>query len=182
MRKNVLRVLGGLAGLVALILIWGLLMPRNHVATSAVVIGAAPESVWVVVRDLGGLPAWWPDVTRSERRADQAGREIWDQTSSGWAMGIVVTEDDAPRRLVTTIDETPGAGFGGAWTYELIPEPPGTRVRVTERGWVANPLFRVMSALGGHHTTLDSYLTALGRRFGSTVTPEHVAPPPRIEP
>ena len=58
--------------------------------------------------------------------------------------------------------------------YWVEPCEGGTRVTVTEAGWIANPFFRVMAQLGGFHGTIDGYLTALGARFGEAVTPEHV--------
>jgi hypothetical protein len=39
---------------------------------------------------------------------------------------------------------------------------------------VSNPVFRVVSRVMGHHRTLDSYLVALARRFGTTAGAEHV--------
>ena len=182
MRRRLLWILGTIAALVAVIVAWGLMIPRNHAASSAIELRAAPDSVWTVVRDIGGVPAWLPELERSTRRAASAGREVWDQSMSGWEMALVVTEDEPPRRLVTTIDVAPDAVFGGSWTYEVIPQQNGTRVRVTEHGWIGNPVFRVITQFAGLHGSLDQYLVALGRRFGETVTPEHVAPPQRIEP
>ena len=48
----------------------------------------------------------------------------------------------------------------------------GTALRITEDGEVYNPLFRFMSQfVFGHHATVDTFLTDLGRKFGSvTVT------------
>lgn len=173
-RKLILGVVGTVVGLVLLLVIAGLMLPRDHVATSAVSLRQPPESVWLAVRDLGGVPAWWSEVTSAERVPDAAGRESWRQTVSGFAMTFIVQTDEPPRRLVTAIDTTGGAAFGGTWTYQLAPEETGTRVTVTEAGWIANPLFRAMSAIMGQHGTLDGYLVALGRRFGEAVTPEHV--------
>ena len=39
----------------------------------------------------------------------------------------------------------PELPFGGTWTYELKPEGTGTRLVITERGEVYNPIFRFMS-------------------------------------
>lgn len=81
-------------------------------------------------------------------------------------MLLEVVEDDPPRRLVGRIVDT-GAPFGGSWTYQVTPVDGGSRVSVTEDGWVSNPIFRFMARfVFGYHSTLDSYLRALGRRFG----------------
>ena len=157
MRSWVLRIVAVVVVVAAALLAAGLLLPREHVAASAVILRQPPESVWAAVRDLGGLPRWWPEVAVSERVADAAGREVWRQEMSGFAMTLIVTDTAAPRRLVTAIDAPPGAAFGGTWTYELTPAEGGTRVVVTERGWITNPLFRVMAHLGGLHRSLRKH-------------------------
>jgi uncharacterized protein YndB with AHSA1/START domain len=174
MRKWMLRIAVVLVAAIVALLVAGMLLPREHVATSAVTLRQPPESVWAVVRDLGGLPDWWSEVATSERVADPAGREVWRQEVGGFPMTFVVTEAAAPRRLVTTIEPRADAAFGGTWTYALTPASGGTRVIVTEAGWIANPLFRVMANVMGLHATVDGYLAALGRRFGETITPEHL--------
>jgi len=175
MRKWILRVTAVVVVAIVALVAAGLLLPREHVAASAVTLRQRPESVWATVRDLGGVPRWWAAVATATRVADPAGREVWRQDVGGFPMTFVVTDAAAPRRLVTTIEAPPGAAFGGTWTYELTAADGGTRITVTEAGWIANPFFRVMAQLGGLHRTIDGYLTALGARFGEAVAPEHVA-------
>jgi uncharacterized protein YndB with AHSA1/START domain len=174
-RTWVLRVAVVIVVAVVSLLVAGVLLPRDHVATTAATLRQPPESVWAVVRDLGGLPGWWSEVATSERVADPAGREVWCQTVGGFPMTFVVTEAVAPLRLVAAIDAPSGSAFGGTWTYALTPVAGGTRVIVTEAGWIANPLYRVIANIMGLHGTLDGYLVALGARFGEAVTPEHLA-------
>jgi hypothetical protein len=62
--------------------------------------------------------------------------------------------------------------IGGTWTHELTPDGSGTRLTITERGWVGNPIFRFVSRfVMGQTATIDSYLHALGKRFGEEVKP-----------
>jgi uncharacterized protein YndB with AHSA1/START domain len=131
--------------------------------------------VWSVIRDLGGVTGWWPDIRRAERLPDTGGHEAWRHVmKQGFAMPVIVVESQAPRRLVTQIDSPPGAAFGGRWTYEIAPADSGSRVSVTEHGWIANPIFRFMSrVVFGYYGTLDRYLKNLGKRFGQDVTPTH---------
>lgn len=170
-----LIVLGVLAGLLVLALVVGALLPRDHRVTSRIVLRQPPDSVWAAIRDLGGAPRFWPALRASERQPDPAGREVWRQTmTSGFAMTISVAEESPPGRLVTAIEAGPGAPFGGRWIYEIAPGPAGTEVTVTEEGWVANPLFRLVSRVAGQHGTLDGYLRALGARFGEPAEPRHL--------
>lgn len=160
--------------LVALAALGGALVSRDHRATSTVTLQQPPDTVWTVVRDLGGIPAWWPEITRSERLPDRDGREAWQQKMSGFDVPLVILDSDPPRRLVTKIDAGEGAAFGGTWTYELAPADSGTRISITEAGWVSNPIFRFMSRfIFGYYGSLDGYLKALGKRFGEEVVPTH---------
>ncbi|HEV8263912.1 MAG TPA: SRPBCC family protein [Gemmatimonadales bacterium] len=171
--KWVVIVVGGLVGLIALMALIGALLPRDHRATSTIMLRQPADSVWKVVRDLGGAAAWWPEVKASTRLPDRDGRETWRQKMGDFDAALIVVEARAPARMVTRIDGGEGAAFGGTWTYELTSVDGGTLVRVTEAGWISNPIFRVMARLFGYYGTLDGYLTNLGKRFGETVTPAH---------
>lgn len=172
--KWVLIVLGGLVGLVALMALIGAFVSRDHRATSTVTLRQPPDSVWKVVRDLGNIPAWWTAMEKAERLPDRDGHEVWRQKMSGFDVPIIVMESSPPGRLVTQIDPTSGGAFGGTWTYKLTPDSAGTRISVTEAGWISNPIFRFMSRfVFGYYGSLDKYLKALGTRFGETVEPKH---------
>jgi uncharacterized protein YndB with AHSA1/START domain len=154
----------------------GSLLPRTHRAASRIRLRHPPEMIWAVVRNLESVPGWWAEIRKSERLSDQVGQERYRQTlGNSVDMTLVVAESVPGRLLRTTIDAPPGAAFGGSWIYELKPAPEGTELRVTEEGWIGNPLFRVMARVMGYHRTLDSYLTALARRFGEPAIPEHVS-------
>jgi hypothetical protein len=57
----------------------------------------------------------------------------------------------------------------GTWTFEFVPEGDGTRLTITERGEVYNPIFRFMSRfVFGHTATMDAFVENLGKRIGET--------------
>jgi hypothetical protein len=171
--KWVLIIVGALVALVVIALVIGFLVPRQHVAGSSVTLRQPRDTVWRLVRDLAGTAGWWAEVATSQRASDAAGREVWEQQlKNGFTMRLMITEDAAPARLVTTIDAPPDAPFGGTWTYELATADEGTRLTVTERGYVNNPLFRFMSRfIFGYYATIESYLKALGKKLGEDVQP-----------
>lgn len=172
--KVVLIIVGALVALVILVYVVGALLPRDHVAGSAIVVPQPADTVWRTVRDIGAMPTWWPDVTSSQRVSDAAGREVWEQKASGFTMRLIVTEDVPPRRLVMTIDAAADAPFGGKWTYEVTPGDGATRVSVTEAGYVTNPLFRFMAKfVFGYYATQDKYLRALAMKLGASAEPVH---------
>jgi hypothetical protein len=72
---------------------------------------------------------------------------------------------------VTRIVPPDNAPFGGRWIYELEAVPGGTRLTVTEEGWIRNPLFRAMGHAMGLDRTIKGYLRSLGRRFGENAEP-----------
>jgi hypothetical protein len=171
----ILLLLGALFGLVVVLLIVGMLLPRAHRATSVLNLPkTTPAEVWAVIRDLGRVPEFWPDVRTSERKPDRDGKEVWVQTmKNGFALPLVIEEDSPPTRLVTRIAIEGKAPFGGTWIYEITGSGTGSKVTVTEDGFIGNPLFRVVSRIMGYHSTLDSYLTALARRMGENARPVH---------
>jgi uncharacterized protein YndB with AHSA1/START domain len=170
----ILLIVGGVIALVLLLVVIGLFLPRSHRATSVLQIAKPPAEVWAVVRDLGRVPEFWPEVKTSVRQPDRDGKEVWLQTmKNGFALPLVVEEDRPPARLVTRIAMEGKAPFGGSWIYEIAESGGGTTVTVTEDGFVDNPIFRVMSKMMGYHSTLDGYLKALARRFGESSQPTH---------
>jgi polyketide cyclase/dehydrase/lipid transport protein len=172
---HIIRLVGAaLAALVALLLIAGALLPREHRATSAITVRAPREAAWDAIRDLSRVPEWWPEVKSARRLPDTDRQETWEETlGDGSVMTLANAEERPPEQLVRRIISKPGDPFGGRWIYEVTGGPAGTTITVTEDGWVANPLFRVISRLAGHHRTLDSYLIALGRKLGEPVKPIH---------
>jgi uncharacterized protein YndB with AHSA1/START domain len=174
MMRKILIILGALAALFLLMAAVGIALPRQHRATSAVAVAADPDQVWALVSDPAALQGFWEELEDVERLPDQDGKPLWRQKAGGFEMRFVVEESTPPTRFVTRIDAAEDAAFGGRWIYELEPMGTGTRVRVTEDGWVRNPLFRVMMHAMGMHRTLDGYLSALGRKLGEDVRPEHL--------
>jgi uncharacterized protein YndB with AHSA1/START domain len=147
----------------------GLLLPRDHVASTTTVIAAPAENVWDALANVADYPRWRPDV-RSVDVLSTEGALRWREQTQHGAITFERSEEHRPRRLVARIaDET--LPFGGAWTYELASEAPGTRLTITERGYVTNPIFRFMARfVFGHHRTQEDFLRALGQRFGHDVT------------
>jgi hypothetical protein len=164
----------GLIVIVALVFVVGLVLPREHRATSRIVLHQPPEAVFPVIRDLAALVGTWPDLKNARRLPDQGGKEVWEQNAGGFPLKLIVEESIPPVRLVTRVDAAADATFGGIWTYEISPAAGGCTVTVTEEGYVNNALFRTMMKVTGVHKTADGYLTALGRKLGETVRPEHV--------
>lgn len=164
-------VLAAIVALVLLVVVVGILLPREHTARSHATINAPPDSVWRALTDVAAFPTWRDDVSSVEMLPSTNGQRAWREIGKHGTITFEETAANPPRRLVARIADT-GLPFGGSWTYDVAPELAGSRVTITEDGVVHNPVFRFMSRfVFGHHATQEAYLRALGRKFGQAATP-----------
>lgn len=169
--KLVLGLLAAPLVLALLVVAAGLFLPREHRVTRTLHLRAAPARVWTMVSEHARDPRWRTDLQETVRLADREGQPVWeDRYRNGQRIAYRTLASEAPTRLVRRIvDQT---RFGGTWTYELAPEGTGTRLRITEEGWVGVP-FRVLAkVLIGHATTLEAYERALARHLGEEAVPQ----------
>lgn len=154
----------------------GWFLPRDHRVTRAVTLRLGPQTVWETVANLDRLPSWWLMVRSVERLPDVAGRTRYRQTFANKRgrdepVELEVAKTNPPMRLVTRITDE-RSSFQGRWTYAIEPAGPGSRVSVTEEGTIRNPLVRFFFRTMMSKTFfVDSYLRALGQKFGETVEP-----------
>jgi uncharacterized protein YndB with AHSA1/START domain len=169
--------IAGIAVVLVLLLVFvaGGFIPRTHVASSTLVVDAPIDSVWTAIRNFEELPSIWAGLDRVERVDTSSTDEVWMYYRSTGPMAIAIESAEPPHRLVTRIvaDEESSA-FGGTWTYALAPEGEGTRVTVTEAGFINSRIFRVVSKIIGVHGTMDSFLRSLGAHYGGEAEPEHL--------
>lgn len=176
-RRWPLAAVGVVVALVLAVAAIGYFLPVAHVASVAATIPAPPESVWTAVASPATYDRWHPGVSRVDVLPPVNGRPSWRETSGDGTITYVAEASEPPRRFVARIADH-DLPFGGTWEYRLAPEGTGTRVTVTERGEVYNPIFRFVSRfVVGHTKTLTDYLKALGRRFGSEAAPAVVTAP-----
>lgn len=172
--KIALIIVGSLVGLIILIALIGAKLPRDHVATMSATISAPTDKVWAALTDVNGYPTWRADVQKIELVSQPGAPLAWREHTRQGTMTIAVESFEPPKRMVARIQDK-GMPFGGAWEYVVTSDgadPTKTRVTITERGWVSNPIFRFVSRfVMGHYSTLDSYLRALSRKFGPEVAP-----------
>ena len=158
-----------MVALIVIATVWGALLPSGHHAQRSARFAQPPAVVWSAVADPLAAASWHPDVRAVEALPAQDGRARWKEIGSD-AITYELVADEPPVRRVVRIadDELP---FGGTWTYELEADGEGCRLRITEDGEVRNPLFRFLARYAfGHGGTMESYLRALGRRFGEEVS------------
>jgi uncharacterized protein YndB with AHSA1/START domain len=167
--KALIIVVAALGGLVLVVVAIGAMLPKGHVAAGSVRLRQPPQDVWNLLHDVDRYSEWRPGLQRVERLADAEGRLRWREMGTHGVITFELVEATPPSRLVTRIAD-PSLPFGGSWTYVVDPTPDGSKLTITERGEVYNPLFRFMSRfVFGHTATIDGYLRALGKKLGEDV-------------
>lgn len=157
--------MGVLVAVVAALVMGGLATPRTHTVTRRTTLRAPLDLVWRTVRDVGAYATWRPELTESVASTGDDGAE-WRESTRRHSVRFGVTVDEPPHRFGSRIldDDLP---FTGEWTWTLEPAGEGTRVTITERGEIGNPIFRfVATHMRGHTATIDAYLAALAVRVG----------------
>lgn len=168
----VVAIVGVIVLALLLMAVVGSLLPKEHSATRSVVLHKSPESVYAFARDFESIPKWRSDVREVKITTDPNGRLHFREEGRHGTVNYELTEDVPSRRMVTRITDT-DLGYAGKWTYVFAAEGANTRLSITEDGEVSNVIFRFLSRYAfGHTSTIDSYLTSLGRHFGEAVVPQ----------
>lgn len=131
-----------LIALVGVMALAGYLLPVGHEASRSAEFNKPPEAVFALVSDVNNYRSWW----------------------DGAEVKSAVVESVAPTKLVTkVVGETQ---FGGTWTFEITPTPGGSRLTITERGEIYNPVFRTLAKLVfGYTSSMESCLAAAQKRL-----------------
>jgi hypothetical protein len=174
--KWVVIALASIVGLFGLTYLIGLFLPKDHVASVRARFKASAQSVWQIAADFAAWPSWNPSATQIERVADREGHSVWVVIGKNGRLPTEIVESSAPDetragRLVTSIAD-PSLPFGGSWIMSFEPAADGCTLTITENGEVRNPFFRFMSRfVFGHTGGLESFVKALGTKFGEQITP-----------
>jgi uncharacterized membrane protein len=170
--KLFLIIIAAVFVLIIAVLAIGALLPKSHVAARQIILHRSPDEVYQTVRDFAAAPNWRRDLERVEMIATTDNQLRFREHGEQGAITYDLIEDRPGEKIVTRIAD-PDLGYSGSWTYTFTKEAAGTRVQITEAGEVSNLLFRFFSRfIFGHTSTLEKYLTALGKKFGEEVTPQ----------
>jgi uncharacterized protein YndB with AHSA1/START domain len=165
---------GVLAGLPLTAALAGSFLPRDHVARMEIELRSSPERVWTLVSNLGDSARWRSDISRVEMLpAAGGGVRFVEHSKKGNVAFELLRQEPWRLQVVRVIDDD--QPFGGTWTWELAPKGSGTRLTITEAGFIKNPVFRLMSRLFFSQTaTMDAYLRALVKELGEDWQPRTV--------
>ena len=167
-----LYIVSGLVGLIILMALIGAFLPRDHIAARRTVIEKSPDDVWRSLVDLDGQTSWRRGLKRIEHLDDKRFRE---HTSQGTITYEIVEERARERRITRIADDK--LPFGGRWIYELAPSNGGTRLTITEDGFIKNPVFRFLSkTVFSTTSTIEKFMQDLGKHLGTPVVVEPADP------
>jgi hypothetical protein len=164
----ILFVMGAIVAVVVSLIVGGLVTPRDHVVARAVSVPTTVSATWQTVRDFSRYIEWRDELENAAVVDLEQSQPRWRETTTRGSVTFGVIIDQPPHRMSARIldDDLP---FTGEWTWSLIADDVGTRVTITERGSVGNPVFRFIAAhFLGYTRSLDGYLRALARHHGVT--------------
>ena len=156
-----------LVAIILVVIVVGALLPEKHTSTAEASYNQPPAAVWQAITDYTKFPEWRGTVARVQANSPVNGNPAWTEYDThGNSLPYEIIESVPPQRLVTRIAD-PKLPFGGTWTLEISPTSTGSTLRITENGEVHNVIFRFMSRyVFGLRATIDTYLRALGKKFG----------------
>jgi hypothetical protein len=156
----------GALGMVILVVTIGWLLPKDHVATRVARYHQSPEELWSAITNVEAMPSWREGLKSVKKLPDRNGLPAHVEVTGAGDIPLETMEMTPPRKLVARIA---GARlpFGGTWTFEIRPVADGAMLRITENGYVINPVFRLVSRFVlGYAGEIEKYLRSLARKFG----------------
>ncbi|TGM13242.1 hypothetical protein EHQ81_02535 [Leptospira selangorensis] len=160
--KIVWIILFSLVGFIVLIVLSGYLLPKDHIASVEKDFPSSPESIFKIIRNVREYQVWRSGLKSVNIESDT----IWTESDShGNNIRFGIIEERSPNYLRTKIlsEDLP---FGGGWEFEISQNGPTTKLKITEKGFVTNPLFRVLSKfVFGHDATMKTYLEDLNKKL-----------------
>lgn len=162
----ILFVMGTIVAILVAVIVGGLATPRDHVAGRSMVVPVALDRVWQIVRDIEHYADWRHELEDVAVVTDDPTQVRWREISTRGSLTFGITTDEPPHRFVARIldEDLP---FSGEWLWELVADGDHTRISITERGRINNPVFRfIRTHISGHTRSIDSYLRALATHLG----------------
>ena len=161
------RLLGAGLALIVVLAGWGLLgflLPAELVVSGQILLRQPRETVWHVLTDFDGMPLWRSDLASLERLPDLSGRPVWRELGRGEARVVELSVADPPTRLEFRRADG-GLPALPARSFHLESTERGTRLTLSERSVLSNPLRRVLARLAPPRGTVNRFLRDLEQRL-----------------
>ncbi len=167
-------VLGIVGGLAAIVVVLGLTQPRGHVVSARATYSRPPAELFAAISGHAEHAKWRADLKSLELLPPQGDKTVFREVTGFGPVTYIVDESVPSKRYVTRIlDES--LPYAGKWTFELEQKGARTELTITEDGEIKSFVFRALSVFFSKTATIESYLKALGTKFGESVKPEVVS-------
>lgn len=143
----------------------GLMISPLHREKTSRIYPATPETVWGVLTDLDGMPAWRHDLVALERLPRGDGPVRWRETGvSGRPVAYQWAETIPHARLVVQL--VSAATNGRRWVYLMRPLDGGTELALIEERAIPNPALRTfVKVFGSDRDRIEDLARDLGARL-----------------
>ncbi len=139
----ILYITGGMAGIIVLVFIIGLLLPKERVVTRQSLFCVTPEVLYDIVTNNEDWH-YRTDVDKLIIIEKKSDCEIWEETTSGGAVIRFTTREKKPHSFYSFNMES--KLFSGYWTGTFEPVTGGkTLFTATEHISVKNPFIKTLS-------------------------------------
>lgn len=152
----------------------GLSLPEKRTSTRSAYYSSMVIHVWDSVKNMGDAASWNSMISKVETQSPtENGNKVWRfYSKDGNIMDIAIVHMEDFQQIKTRIIGG-SVPFKGEWVIDLLADPNGTRVTITERAEISNPFMRVLCLImGDPHQAMDQYLIDLGKKLGQEVVPE----------
>jgi len=155
--KVALWIIGGLAGLAALVVLIGLLLPATRTGKVDRVVDATPAQLAAVILDKASQLTWRSSLAKVEVKS----QTTWTETTQKGE--VIAFELTAQTAETIQMRFNSSYGYQGQWEGRLVPTPAGgTHIFVTEQATTPSPIGRIFSRLFFNPEAFaDAYLDAL---------------------
>lgn len=163
MKRKMLTILLSVASVLLLLLIVGLLLPKEREFVKTANLKSPPERVFKIVTDVENQTSWRNDI-QEIKVIDQY---TWTETPKKGTPITFKTKQKVENQIFE-IEIIEPKSFNGYWvgTFEQIPT--GTKVHFKEVVVIKNPFFRVLSAVFVDlDQTMEDYMTNLKTQLGN---------------
>jgi hypothetical protein len=143
-----------IAGLVALVVIIGLLMPVRYEGKTVVELDRSTQQVWEALQDVEAHPMTGKMMKSVETLPPDEGRPSWkEDMGRGEVVTVTTSAYDPPHRMIREMSSAT-VNMTSRWEYALEPVGEGCRVTLSgvtdiQKGTWHTPLFRIMMVVGG---------------------------------
>ncbi|TGN19211.1 LIC10604 family protein [Leptospira idonii] len=133
-------------------------LPQAHTVSLSTELPLTPDKLYPKLRNFREFPSWQKNLESVEPVSEISWKE---KDTSGDTITYAIVKEE-PNRMFETKIMDEDLPFGGSWTFEISETKDGSRLTITENGYVYSPIFRfVAHYVMGNDSSIKTYLEYL---------------------